>query len=292
MKIYKLVAAILFSLANVPGKSANAQSPSMWIIEKPRLLTQGEGKSALQVHIGKGNGSETFDLSATTSLSSIETYTVYRDRLVVTGRAGNVNQVVIFDLGDKKELDTFYCYQPTHFGRNFIVYVEWSPNHTPEKVTDVVLVYDLDRSPNNNRIDNEPINFFRPGIEVGFPVYPDTSLVAHSYKNVVQSDNEVRHVIGLSPFIMLDPERLVFVSATGGGEFHTLFNYLVEVDLANGLKDAKIRTISIPKATLKYPGDNPNFIKISNLKPISANAVSLSVPLSIYGVEQIIVNVP
>jgi hypothetical protein len=266
----------MFAFCIVARKLASAQSSPSWTVGKPTLSVLAGDKSTLQVHLNNGKPRSGFELSASTALSSVESLNIYRDRLVVEGRAGNVSQVVIFDLANRKEIDSYYCYQPTYLGKNPTAYVEWSPNHALAKVTDVVLLYDLDLSPKDNRVSGEAINLLQPGKEVGFPIYPDINLALQSYANVVQEDSQVRHVIGLSPFVMLESKRLVFVSATGAGGFHTLFNYLVEVNLSNGLKSAELKTIPIPKETLKHPGENPNFIQVSDLKAVSRQSVSLS----------------
>jgi len=82
------------------------------------------------------------------------------------------------------------------------------------------------------------------------------------------------------------------VSATGAGGFRALSNCLVEVSLSNGQRGAEFKTITIPKITLKHPGENPNFVQVTDLKAVSKNTVSLSVPYAIYGVQQIIVDIP
>jgi hypothetical protein len=263
-----------------------------WLIGTPSLTKHGE-TTVLQLHVVNKSDESYFDLTDIVALTTVDNIFVYRDRLTVMGKANNVNEVIIFDLSTKRQIDAFYCYQPARISDSLLVYVEWSPNHTPERVTDVVLIYDLASSPNENRLGNTITNDSgHTDVRVGMPIYPESNFVRRSYANVVADNEDVTSVVGLSSFIMLESKRLVFISATGSGDFRTLHNYLVAIDLTNGIRQATINIVPIPKNNLKRTGENPEFIQVSQLQAESAHSVRLLIPEAIYGVGEIIVPIP
>lgn len=292
MNYARLLVAIAVILVSHTAQATDEIPSKPWVIARPTLAKHDDRLNDLQFSVVSKDGATKFDLSSLVSLQSVNIYFTYRNQLVVAGRAGNVDEVIVFDLLDRKQTDAFYCYKPTPVSPNLITYVEWSPNHSREKIKDVVLIYNLDLSPNRNRLSGEAVNVEKPGVHVGFPVYPESNLVARSYVNVVQTDEEVTQVLGVSGFVMMDSKRLVFAAASGGGDYRTLRNYLVDVDLSEGLDRAQVRIIPIPKNELKLSGENPEFIEIFDLKTASSNSVSLLIPKSIYGVDKIDIHIP
>jgi hypothetical protein len=216
------------------------------------------------------------------------------------GKAGRAWEVVVFDLAKRQEIDWFACAVPQRLSTNWIVYVEWYPDHVGEP-REVVLIYDLTKSPMENRLPGAratriPAPIMDTSVAVGLPVYPEWNVRNRSYRNVVENPSEGETIISTISsawFVLLPRDRLVF-AARRGWDFPNSWNYLVIVDLSSGLSAPLITTLDIPKQDLKKPGENPRFLKIEGMEAVEGDpdAVRLSVPALEYGVSSIVVKIP
>ncbi len=242
-------------------------------------------------------GTAQFSVSADVRLTALKEYfTVPNDKLAVIGDAGKSSAVVIFDLATKRLLDWFYCYAPQRVSETWIVYVEWYPVHGAGEPKEVVLLYDLTKSPGENRLPGAqrliaPAPITAAPITVGTPIYPESNVKKKSYVNAAQNSAEAERLLTTSPFLLLPSQRLVFVAAKGQ-DFPTSWDYLVVVDLSHGIVDPLIQTVDIPKDQFKKPGENPNFIQVTGIEAASPDSVRLFVPRSEYGVSSITVSIP
>ncbi|HXE90968.1 MAG TPA: hypothetical protein VNK82_08410 [Terriglobales bacterium] len=243
----------------------------------------------------RGEGTRSFELSDGVPLTRITEHFVSGNELVLLGEAGRAQAVVIFDLIHRTKVDWFYCYKPQRLSERWIVYVEYYPALGEGEPTDVVLLYDLGKTPAENRLKRHagplPPGKHDSPIEVGVPIYPEANAEGSSYVNHVESVSLARHVLGTPNFLLLPSKHFVFVSSEGK-EFKDLKNYVVMISLAEGMHKPKLTRIEIPKREFKKAGENPAFVKVTRLEEAAPNAVRLYVPESEYGVGSIVVELP
>lgn len=286
-------------LALAIATTVAATSDHAWRIEYARLSPQGEGSGRFTATISKPGGGENYQLDSHVPLTTLGQYFVEGNKLVLLGDAEAIEAVVVFDLSSKRVIDWFYCYAPQRVWDHWIVYVELSPTHPfQNRFTDVVLLYDVSKSPLANRMGERasPVPPPSPGpngpTRVGAPVYPEYNAAHQSYDNLVMDQADVRLVLGGPGFLPMPNERLVFVvSEEPGGDANTISDRLVVVDLSNGAARAVIRNVSIPEATLKRNPYRPGYVKVNGLQTVPPNTVRLSVSEQDYGVDSILVDI-
>lgn len=287
---------LLFTLLMLAAVISVAASEQHWKINKTSLMPHDEFFRKLIVNVSEPSRLKEFELTAKVVLTTVDSYSISGDKLVLLGQAGRSQAVVILDLKQGKEIDWFFCYEPQLVSRNWIAYVEFYPSHGSDYPTDVVMIYDLSKDPIENRMHATghlampPGRFDRP-VQVGIPVYPEANASQGSYINAVRNEQEVKNVLGPPFFLMLANHRLLFLSYTGQ-DFSNYYNHLVVVDLSKGLLHPEITTVEIPKDQLKKPGENPNFVKATGMKEVSPDEVRLFVPKSEYGVDSVLVKIP
>jgi hypothetical protein len=249
------------------------------------------------IAFSQANG-ERVKLSASVPLERIDEQFVTGDKLVLIGDTNRPQAVVILDLRSQKLIDWFVCYAPQRVSEQWIAFVEfYFPHVSDGEPTDVVLIYDLLKSPSENRLGRELGMKLPPGAldeaaqHVGTPVYPDWSVKQRSYRNVVADPTRARGAaMGMGGFALLGTSRLIFVASEG--TFPDKYNYLIAVDLSAGIDKPTSRKIDIPKDRFKRPDRLPNFTTVTRLQAVSATAVRLYVPESDYATDSIVVDVP
>jgi hypothetical protein len=237
-----------------------------------------------------------FELSANVPLTHVNEYFVSGSRLVVFGDADRVQAVVIFDLLHRKKLDWFLCYEPHRVSENWIVYREWYPSHATGTPMDVVLLYDIDKSPAENRMNkSDPIPRLDTDspVRVGVPIYPPSNAEEKSYDNLSQEGQQGEmHVVEGHSFAKLNDHRLVFV----GGEGHDasdMRNFLVVVDFRKGLSSPEYTQLEVPMDQWKPPSwVSPHFVQVLGIQPISNSKVRLLVPPDQKGIDSIVMEIP
>ena len=266
-----------------------------WTVTKLNLASTTERVNPLTATLTSTTASQTIEVSAGVDLTGVDEYFVSGDKLVVLGEAGRAEEVVIFDLLARRELDWFYCYYPMRLSDDWISYVEFYPSMRSETPTDVVLVYDLTKTPVENRLVKDPSEVIpapdkRGPVHVGVPVYPERNASQRSYMNALRDSSAAERALAHT-FVLLPPKRLIFVGAQGS-DFSRAHDYLVVVDLSQGLANASYKTLPIPKDQLKRPGENIDFVQVSRAEMVSEKTVRLYVPRMQYGVDSILVDIP
>jgi len=162
-------------------------------------------------------------------------------RLVVlsrwTGRPKTSTGVHIVDLEDARIVDEFWCYDPclSPSGRYWAYERFFYPYELPENRTMVILLYDMEHSPEDNRVSVVGYTE-RPESYVGIPVYPPAYAEAQAYVVVEQ---QMEHPGGWycleSPFLWADDDSaVVFICSSEG------IRRIVRIDLSEGFRNSKI----------------------------------------------------
>lgn len=216
------------------------------------------------------------ELSSDVPLNKIGKYFIAGDKLALLGEAGNADAVVIFDLISREKIDWFYCYRPQQISPTGLAFIEFYPNHSPANFTDVVLLYDLLKTPKENRLGKAKDETIPAGntdspVEAGIPVYPETQAAEHSYSNVLPNDQTAQHVLTNLNFVLIDPDRLAFISVQGK-EFPGSKSSLVLVDLSKGIMNPAIETLALE---IKQAGKKSGFGVIRDMKVISPGSLRL-----------------
>jgi len=268
---------------------------SAWRIEAPTLTPVSESRRHFSASLSR-KGVEPTTIESDVPLTSLNNWFVSGDKLALLGDAGNASAVVIFDLANKQKIDWFYCYAPQRVTDTWIVYVEWSPNHTADLITDVVLLYDLSKNPLQNRVhptSQIPAPESGRPIQVGIPIYPKANAEDKSYVNVAEDQGSVRIVLGGPGFVSMPHHRIAFIAAAQpGGDARTMSDQVVVVDLSKESSNPTIETIPIPVYLLPKPPERPDYVRVTGIKTVSTNQLRLYVPKEQYGVDSIVVAIP
>lgn len=293
----KFMFIILFSL--LFAHRANGEgAASKWKVEQTNLSDTTEISARFTAVISRMGDPRKVHLNSDVPLTSLKETFVASDKLVVIGIARDTSAVVVFDLIQEKQIDRFFCYQPQRAWDNWIVYIEWYPNHTPERVTDVVLLYDLTKAPAANRLATNlsealsPLRHATP-TRVGIPIYPEANITRRFYQNVVDQQDEVRLILGGPGFLAMPTKNLIFVVCEEpGGDASSILNYLIAVDLSHGPTAVSVKRVSIPEEQFTVKSKIPGYVRITGIQVASRDTVRLSVPKDQYGVESILVDIP
>lgn len=172
--------------------------------------------------------------------------------------------------------------------------MEWYPEHGMRWPTDVVLIYDLDKSPSQNRLGSatlpaSPSSVDNTSVTAGFPVYPHANAVEGSYANAVPDAESSIRVLGAPYFLLLPSRWLVFVAAQGT-DYPRSQNHLVVVDLSHGLVRPAAWIVEIPREGFRNAGKNPGMTQIDRMEPVGEDSVRLFLPESEYGISSEVVN--
>jgi hypothetical protein len=297
-KYTKLALTLLLLLSMCIGVCITATADEAWSVSKVSLVPTDEHTARLQATVTGSPGRESFTLADQVTLTKIAKYFVFRDRLVVLGEAGRAQAVVLYDLLKREKIDWFYCYYPDRLSDSLLVYVEWFPNMVAGgEPFDVVLLYDLEKSPTENRIDKNskaaPIpapNRSAP-VRVGLPIYPPSNAQTKSYENVTSRLGITSGALA-NTFALLSPRHLIFVGVDEGKDAGDMRDYLVVVDFSEGIEKLKYQTVDIPKNELKIPGPSNSFVVVNSVESLGNGMVRLHVPESDYGVPSIVVQIP
>jgi hypothetical protein len=246
---------------------------------------------------------QSFVLSADVPLTELRDTYVQNDELVAFGQSGRSDAVVVFELPRRQVLDWFYCYQPKRISPDWVASIEWFPSLGGRNVDEVLLLYDLRKTPMENRLGVSRNLDIPPPIEsspvqVGLPIYPQSKVEEGAYENT-REVGKPRH-INMDTLTPLSSERLAFI-ASEGTDGADATDWLVIVDLSEGPVRAKSKNVGIPKDKLHVDVEwlkehrrtyNPNSVKVTRIESVSSTQVRLYVPENIYGVSSIVVDIP
>ena len=191
----------------------------------------------------KGTAAERVVLieNPTTGLEEAE---IVDDTLILFGEVqSRARSVTLVNLASGQVRDFF-----RHWGvalspsRRFLVFRAFYPPHGMVEVrSDVVRVYDIARSPAENRITGarEAV----PGAYVGLPIYPPENVAPPTYRVWVPEETQRHYVDPTAGFLWTPDEKsLFFIDKTGGQ------TRLVRVSLEEGGRQPQIGTMPIDVA--------------------------------------------
>ena len=287
----RTIALALLSLT-IALHPTSALAPA-WTVDSVSLQ-RGESEdapSSLAITARNASTGSRTSLTDRVVLTQVDSTFVHDNRLVVLGRAHRVSAVYIFDLRTGKREDWFLCMIPSRIASDWIAYIEWYPNHATADFSDVVLIYDLTRSPIENRFGQEKLDTIPAPdtgapTRIGIPVYPEFNARTKSYDNVAQSLAAVDSVLlAANPFIMVG-DCLVFVAIHG--EYPaTRSEDIAVIDLSQGPEQSAFREVDIPRQAFPKHGQVWPLINLEALRPDGDDAVRLFVSQANYGVSSV-----
>jgi len=176
--------------------------------------------------------------------TDIQKFNIYKDKIIVFGYVGSniSDSVTIIDLKSNKELDFILCYKPQLSETSrYLGFKKFYPRFSPNEVqSDLVLIYDLEKSPSDNRVDEkfkkirrEEINIASPEYtvlseNVGHPIYPSENVESQTYFVWIDSLEE-RHLITSSFLWLGQDDNILFIDQ------YKSKKWIVLIDISNGL---------------------------------------------------------
>lgn len=312
MKVKLTTAVCLFWLT---GMAFAADATDRWKVGDMHLAPRAEviegtsfNRADITLNVTDMQRRTAFTLSAKVDLSEIRDTALYGDKLMIVGIAGNTEEVVIFDLLRREEIDWFFCNGAKQVVPGKIVIVEWQPNHLGGTVLDdVLMLYDLSKTPFANRLKAThnthyplPVDADGEGVtNVGVPIYPQDNANGGDYFQTPHEPGESFQMIYLDTMVALSQERVLFV-VQRETDARDAITWLELLDLPHGLTKAKSRRIEIPKeqispdpqwAKLHQPF-NPNLMSINQIEVLSPTQIRLHIPAEEYGVDHLDMQIP
>lgn len=283
MRLSFLRVALLVAGLVVPCASVIRGSASETLAEDARYRVRlvSEAPAGAQYHTRtfgiyrKDVGREAL-VTTTNLIAKVEAVRIVGDRLLVFGSDQFAIGVAVVHLQRGQELDFIYCYWPelSSTGR-YLIYTKFYPRGgMAEERSDLVLVYDLERSPEENRVDERIRAILRAGRnrahdpeylavveDAGVPVYPPENAAKQSYF-VWERIPELRHLVlggrgSAARFLWRNQDtEVVFVDR------HAEENWVVAVDLAGGAHQARSRVAKIDVASIvAFPPGTPDYAR-------------------------------
>lgn len=251
-----------------------------WTVETFHLKPSGDLHNHVTAQLAETKTRALKRIGFDTAMTNVDRAYTFNERAIFFGRAGRAQIVEILDIKVGKRIDWFICYQPQSMDTKWIAFVQYSPDHATGNPTDVVMIYDLTRSPEENRIDRIRHPETYP-TRVGIPIYPSGA----SYDNNVASPSEAIHVLGPPFFLFTSTKDLLFLAAQGE-DFPHLQNKLISVDLRSGdARAASASPMDLPFARLKRPGLNQRFLRVDSMEEIYPGKLKLNLPATEYGLR-------
>ncbi len=196
-------------------------------------------------------------------ITEVVSLNVVKDRMIVFGGVQNAGSAVaIVDLLENEVIDVILCYRPRFSEtKNYLIYEKFYPRFAPPEVrSDLILIYDLSKSPLDNRVGvmAKEYELFkkkggRIGIlkniglseDVGYPIYPPENVEKKTYFVWVESEKLRHFVFPKGEYHWFNQEKLIVMLDKHDGEY-----WVVLVDIAKGLDNVETNKIK-----LKLPGD-------------------------------------
>ncbi len=288
----------LLTLASLLGavSSPAGEGDAAWRVEKISLAPIAEGIRLLTASVVHAADDQRFELSDKVSLQEIHETFVWRDRLVLLGMAERTWVVEIFDLSRRVKLDRFVCGGPRRVREDWIAYTEFyfSGAQGPVVPNEVLLVYDLTKTPLENRLDREPgwktpppMDDYSDNIKhVGIPIFPESNAREKSYRITFETQNPGRF-IDTAALAWLPSNKIVFRVSEQLPRMGTIGSrdYLVVADLSRGLGNPRFQTVEFPRL-------GRDFTRIERIEPDTPHTVRLVFPKGEYRVESMVVALP
>lgn len=158
---------------------------------------------------------------------------LYQDRLLLE-IGSHRSEILIVNLRTGEVIDTIWGLRGigalSKNGR-FMAYVEHIPRRDYGKpYREVLLIYDLERSPVENRLDSQYVS---DPMASGIPVFPEENVEQKNYDYTVERWEQESFFF--SPFLWLEDDRIFFVEWR-----HPGVNYLIRIDLTKGIRQPEI----------------------------------------------------
>lgn len=178
-------------------------------------------------------------------------------KLIIFGAIRNTADVVtLFDLNTEKQIDSIVCYNvKLSDTKRYLIYEKFYPRFAEEPATSsVIMIYDLQASPDKNKIDPEYI---------GIPIFPEENAFKKSAKVWIEQPEKRHAVIPPGKYLWFNNDNNVaLIDRFDGG------TWVVSVDLSNGkdkvkIKKKKINVENIVSVDKKDP-DYENVVKQEN----------------------------
>ena len=123
-------------------------------------------------------------MSVLTPIDTVSDTAVFGDEVAVMGKAGRASAVVRLNITSRRLVDQFFCYGPRVVSSRWIVAVEFYFSSLAATATDVVILYDLSKSPALNRQGKGASRLGeKQPTGVGRPVFPEWNATHMSYDN-------------------------------------------------------------------------------------------------------------
>jgi hypothetical protein len=163
-------------------------------------------------------------------------YLFENNKLVVHGNLERADIIYVVDCETDNVVDMFWCYDPVLSpSKRFWVYENFYPYHGLKSTqTTVVLVYDMKRTPLENRV---PVKGYTewPESQVGLPIYPGPYVEEKAYVLPRQQQENPFWYLRSSPFLWSqDANDVVFLCN------HQKQTYMVRVNISAGIDKPKI----------------------------------------------------
>lgn len=278
--------------------AAQGADSSRWAIQSIFIIPQTSGNNTMSAVIVDNKNHHNIDIRDQVVLTKIAQSFVIDDKLILMGDAGKTQAVEIFDINQQHKIDWFFCYQPQRISESLLAYVEYYPSHSNAETTDVVLVYDLQRGPTDNRLI--PAKTLPPGrydypVTVGIPVFPEYNVQHRTYDNTVDNPSDEYAVLGPPFFLMLSSKRLIFIASQGISNENSNTaesNIIISVDLSNGPTKPLIRKIAIPAELTSANDDASTRVEVTSMSEVDPFTADLHVPEQKYGLSSVQVHIP
>lgn len=118
------------------------------------------------------------------------------------------NLFLIINLSSLELIDTLWSYRYSVSKDNrYIAFIEHYPRSLPSGAfgKDVILLYDMDKSPQQNRIENNGKLSTR---KCGIPIFPEKNMSEKDYTNIVYQ--EIENNVVSSEIYWLDNIKIIF----------------------------------------------------------------------------------
>jgi len=223
------------------------------------------------------------------------------DKVCVQGHLPRGGRIIsIIDLNTYSLIDTLWINRELSFSPSFqfFVYLSYAPKFIPRGFSSVVLLYDLSKSPNENRL-TEHSNVENGGI----PIFPRENAMAKSYSPLLAGGGTGY----TSPFLWSEDEsKIVFlhVQRERNSPANKRNNYITAVDISRGVMSPEITKreinieeyIDVSKQTSSIAAriKNKSFSLWANgLEWFGEELVKIDLSnVGIYGHDYLILNVP
>ncbi len=203
--------------------------------------------------------------------TAIERLDISEKQLIVFGYVGNniASGVTLIDLEGKKETDFIICYRPQLSDtKRYLIYEKFYPRFAPaEAKSSLILVYDLEKDPRDNRIEKKYKNiigksrricdpeYLSASTNAGFPVFPKRNAKEQTYFVWEPSLKRRNHVLTYLKHLWLEYDNKIMFVNQIREEYQ-----LISADISDGLSKVRIgeNVIDVSKL-LKYDVKDPNY---------------------------------